>query len=33
MATQLIELDDETLVEIEVAEGQVQEISGGFFEG
>ena len=31
MATQLIELDDETLVEIEVPEGQVQQISGGFF--
>ena len=30
MATQLIELDDETLVEVEVPEGQVQEISGGF---
>ena len=30
MASQLIELNDETLVEIEVPEGQAQEISGGF---
>ncbi|MCH2049268.1 MAG: hypothetical protein MK289_12505 [Trichodesmium sp. ALOHA_ZT_67] len=31
MASQLIKLNDETLVEIEVPEGQAQEISGGFF--
>ncbi|NEP44654.1 MAG: hypothetical protein F6K35_37745 [Okeania sp. SIO2H7] len=30
MANQLIELDDGTLVEVELPEGQAQEISGGF---
>ena len=32
MTTKLIQLDDDTLIEVEAPEGQVEEISGGFAE-